>query len=78
MSAHAVVLEVAALILLTLFLCQLVLKELNKTIKTARGVRKMIGLKDDGYESLRFKLRTMSDKDLIQFGKAASEQCKNR
>lgn len=38
----------------------------------------MIGLKDDGYESLRSKLRTMSDKDLIQFGLAARERCKDR
>lgn len=29
----------------------------------------MIGLKDDGFETLRWKLRSMSEVQLIQFGK---------
>jgi len=32
----------------------------------------------DPHESLRYKLRTMSDRDLIQFGRAAKERCKDR
>lgn len=35
----------------------------------------MIGLRDDGFESLRYKLRTMSEAESIRFGKAAREKC---
>lgn len=35
----------------------------------------MIGLRDDGSESLRYKLRMMSEYELIRFGKAAREKC---
>jgi hypothetical protein len=39
--------------------------------------RETIGLCDDGHESLRYRLRTMSDRDPIQFDKAAKENSKN-
>jgi hypothetical protein len=32
----------------------------------------------DPHENLKYKLRTMSDRDLIEFGKAARERCKDR
>ena len=35
----------------------------------------MIGLRDDGFEALRSKLRLMSEYELIRFGKAAREKC---
>jgi hypothetical protein len=35
----------------------------------------MIGLRDDGFESLRIKLRSMSEYELIRFRKAAREKC---
>lgn len=38
----------------------------------------MIGLKDDGFDSLRTKLRMMSDTELIRFGRDASQKCKDR
>lgn len=38
----------------------------------------MIGVKDDGHESLRYRLRTMSDADLIRFGRDARERCRDR
>lgn len=38
----------------------------------------MIGLKDEGFESLRYKLRMMSDAELIRFGLDARERCRDR
>jgi hypothetical protein len=35
----------------------------------------MIGLKDNGFEALRYKLRVMSEYDLIRFGKNARALC---
>ena len=37
----------------------------------------VIGLKDP-HETLRLKLRTMPDKELIEYGRAAKERCKDR
>ena len=34
----------------------------------------MIGIKDDGFETLRWKLRSMSEAQLIQFGKDARKR----
>jgi hypothetical protein len=34
----------------------------------------VIGLKDDGFQSLRYKLRSMNEAQLIQFGKDARKR----
>jgi hypothetical protein len=34
----------------------------------------VIGIKDDGFESLRYKLRSMSEVQLVQFGKDARKR----
>ena len=35
----------------------------------------MIGFRDNGLESLRSKLRNMTETELVRFGKAAQERC---
>jgi hypothetical protein len=35
----------------------------------------MIGFRDDGLESLRNKLRNLTEAELIRFGKAAQQRC---
>lgn len=34
----------------------------------------MIGFRDDGFESLRYKLRQMSEAELLRFGREAREK----
>lgn len=78
MAVHAVVVEVGIVVLTVLFLCRLALKELKEI---RRGVCKMIGFRDDGFESLRTKLRMMSEVELLRFGRAVRqkyEETRNR
>lgn len=35
----------------------------------------MIGFREDGFEPLRYKLRTLSDHELIQFGRELRKKC---
>lgn len=78
MATHAVVVEVGIVILTALVLCRFALKELEEI---HWGVRKMIGFRDDGFESIRTKLRMMSEVELLRFGREARqkyEETRNR
>lgn len=35
----------------------------------------MIGLREDGFEAFRYQLRTLSDRELIQFGQELRKNC---
>ena len=35
----------------------------------------MIALREDGFESFRYKLRTLSDRELIHFGRQLRQNC---
>lgn len=35
----------------------------------------MIGFREDGFEAFRYKLRTLSDRELIQFGQELRKKC---